>query len=302
MVIQTEGLTFNFGNQQVVKSLSLQVPEGSIYGFLGPNGAGKTTTIKLLLNLLKVQQGSISLFGKQFSQNRKEILSQIGSLIEQPAIYAHMTGRENLMNRAMLLQLPRHRTEDILQLVQLEHAADKKAGKYSLGMKQRLGIGLALLPDPSLLILDEPTNGLDPNGIIEIRELMMRLVSDHQKTVFVSSHLLSEIEKMATHVGIINHGELLFQGDIRELDTISQPMVQIEVANAAEAARYLTHLGMQISSVKDESMSVPYTSKAAMAEINKRLIETGYIVYSIQKTQRDLEKLFLSITQKGYKA
>ncbi len=214
MVIETKGLTFNFGSQTVVKSLSLQVPEGSIYGFLGPNGAGKTTTIKLLLNLLQTQEGNIKLFDLDFQANRQQILSQVGSLIEQPAIYGHLTGRENLQNRAILLQVSKSRVDEMLKLVRLSQAADKKASNYSLGMKQRLGIALALLSDPKLLILDEPTNGLDPNGIIEIRELLKRLVTEHNKTVFISSHLLAEIERMATHVGIINNGELLFQGEM----------------------------------------------------------------------------------------
>jgi ABC-type multidrug transport system ATPase subunit len=299
MVIKTEGLSFHFGNQQVVKSLSLHVPEGSIYGFLGPNGAGKTTTIKLLLNLLKTQEGSISIFGEDLQHNRINILSQIGSLIEQPAIYAHLSGRENIQNRASLLQLPRKRVDEMLHLVHLEEAADKKAGKYSLGMKQRLGIALALLPDPRLLILDEPTNGLDPNGIIEIRELMIKLVSEHKKTVFVSSHMLSEVEKMATHVGIINHGELLFQGDVKDLESISQPMIQVEVANTDVAAQFLSQNGIIVADIKKDILLIPYTSQAAMAHTNRLLVEGGHTVYSINKVHKDLEKLFLSITQKA---
>src|SRR5665213_3215460 len=297
MVFSTEGLSFNFGNQQVVKSLSLKVPEGSIYGFLGPNGAGKTTTIKLLLNLLKTQEGSIHIFGQELQSNRIKILSQIGSLIEQPAIYLHLSGKENLMNRALLLQVPEQRVDDMLKLVHLTDAAYKKAGKYSLGMKQRLGIALALLSDPKLLILDEPTNGLDPNGIIEVRELLIRLVTQHQKTVFISSHLLSEIERMATHVGIINHGELLFQGSIKDLEALSQPLVQIEVEHTADAANFLTRNNFTITDVNEHHLFTPYTSKQHMGEINALLNQNGYVVYSINKQQKDLEKLFLSITQ-----
>ncbi|WP_183575368.1 ABC transporter ATP-binding protein [Mucilaginibacter sp. X5P1] len=297
MVIDTAGLTFNFGNQTVVKSLSLQVPEGSIYGFLGPNGAGKTTTIKLLLNLLQVQQGSINIFGKELKSNRLEILSQIGSLIEQPAIYLHLTGKENLLNRALLLQISEKRVDDMLNLVHLTDAAHKKAGQYSLGMKQRLGIALALLSDPKLLILDEPTNGLDPNGIIEIRELLIKLVKEHQKTVFISSHLLAEIERMATHVGIINHGELLFQGSIKELESMNKPLVQIETDNIADAANYLSRNNVTVSDVTEQHIYVPYTSKQQMGEINALLNQMGYVVYSINKQQQDLEKLFLAITQ-----
>jgi len=299
MVISTEGLSFNFGNQQVVKSLSLQVPEGSIYGFLGPNGAGKTTTIKLLLNLLKTDQGSIHVFDKELQSNRIEILSQIGSLIEQPAIYLHLSGKENLMNRALLLQVPENRVDEMLKLVHLSDAAHKKAGKYSLGMKQRLGIALALLPDPKLLILDEPTNGLDPNGIIEVRELLIRLVTQHNKTVFISSHLLAEVERMATHVGIIDRGELLFQGSIKDLESISQPQVQIEVANTVDAANFLKKQGISVNDITDDVLCIPFISKTQMGEINNLLNTNGYVVYSIHKIHKDLEKLFLDITQKA---
>ena len=298
MVIRTEDLSFKFGNQQILNALSLQVPEGSIYGFLGPNGAGKTTTIKLLLNLLKTSQGSIHIFEKDIKKHRTSILSQIGSLIEQPAIYAHLTGRENLLNRAMLLNISRKRVDDMLALVQLTDAAGKKAGKYSLGMKQRLGIALALLSNPELLILDEPTNGLDPNGIIEVRELLIRLVKEHGKTVFVSSHLLAEVERMATHVGIINYGNLLFQGSIKDMEAISQPTVVIETDENAEAANFLKSRTFNIHDVTETSLSVPYTSRQQMADINTLLVQNNFTVYSIHKVQKDLEKLFLDITKK----
>ena len=297
MVISTDGLTFDFGNQTVVKSLSLQVPEGSIYGFLGPNGAGKTTTIKLLLNLLQTQQGSIHVFGKELKSNRLEILAQIGSLIEQPAIYLHLSGKENLLNRALLLQIGEARVNEVLKIVHLTDAAHKKAGQYSLGMKQRLGIALALLSDPKLLILDEPTNGLDPNGIIEVRELLIKLVSEHKKTVFISSNLLAEIERMATHVGIINNGELLFQGSIHDLEAMSKPAVQIETDNTVDAANYLTRNNYTVAEVTDTHIFVPYTTKQQMGNINKLLNDMGYNVYSIIKQHKDLEKLFLDITQ-----
>jgi ABC-2 type transport system ATP-binding protein len=297
MVISTQNLTFTFGNQTVVKSLSLQVPEGSIYGFLGPNGAGKTTTIKLLLNLLKTQEGSISIFDLELQSNRIKILSQIGSLIEQPAIYLHLSGKENLMNRALLLQIPETRVDEMLALVHLQDAAQKKAGQYSLGMKQRLGIALALLSDPKLLILDEPTNGLDPNGIIEIRELLMRLTGEYKKTVFISSHLLAEIQRMATHVGIINHGELMFQGSIHELEALSKPLVQIETDRTVDAANFLKKNNFAVADVNEHHLYVPYSSKETTGEINALLNQNGYTIYSINKQQQDLEKLFLAITQ-----
>jgi ABC-2 type transport system ATP-binding protein len=299
MVIETQGLSFSFGSQQVVKSLSLQVPEGSIYGFLGPNGAGKTTTIKLLLNLLKTDQGSIRIFNQDLEAHRISILSQIGSLIEQPAIYGHLSGKENMMNRALLLQVTESRVDEMLALVHLKDAANKKAGKYSLGMKQRLGIALALLSDPKLLILDEPTNGLDPNGIIEIRELLIRLVSKYNKTVFVSSHLLAEVERMATHVGIIDKGEMLFQGSIADLQAISQPQVYIEVNNTVDVANFLKKKGFTITEINDDHLSVPFVSKVQMGEINTLLNHNNYQVFSIHKVHKDLEKLFLDITQKA---
>lgn len=296
MVIQTQGLSFSFGNQQVVKSLSLQVPAGSIYGFLGPNGAGKTTTIKMLLNLLQTGEGSIHIFGQELQTNRISILSQIGSLIEQPAIYHHLTGKENLMNRALLLQVDEKRVDEMLKLVQLTNAANKKAGQYSLGMKQRLGIALALLNDPKLLILDEPTNGLDPNGIIEIRELLMKLVGDG-KTVFISSHLLAEIEKMATHVGIINNGELMFQGTIHDLQNISQPLINIETDNTVDAANLLKRHNFTVTDIDNDHLYVPFTSKQQVGEINTLLVQNNITVYSISKQHKDLEKLFLDITK-----
>jgi len=297
MVIETKDLTFKFGSQTVVNSLSLQVPQGSIYGFLGPNGAGKTTTIKLLLNLLQHSQGDIKIFGLDFAANRTKILSQIGSLIEQPAIYGHLSGRENLVNRAILLQVDENRVDEMLQLVQLTDAAHKKAGKYSLGMKQRLGIALALLPDPKLLMLDEPTNGLDPNGIIEIRELLKRLTKEHGKTVFISSHLLAEIERMASHVAIINKGTLLFQGEIKELEGLSKPQVRIETANTVDAGNLLTKNGYVVGEINDDHLTVAFKSKEDTGAINALLNQAGIMVYSIHKVQKDLENLFLNITQ-----
>jgi ABC-type multidrug transport system ATPase subunit len=297
MVINTENLSFHFGDQQVVKSVSLQVPEGCIYGFLGPNGAGKTTTIKLLLNLLHADSGSIKIFGLDIQTHRIQILSQIGSLIEQPAIYSHLSGRENLCNRALLLQVPVARVDEMLELVRLKQASNKKAGQYSLGMKQRLGIALALLSDPKLIILDEPTNGLDPNGIIEIRQLLMKLVKEQGKTVFVSSHLLAEIERMATHVGIINHGDLVFQGTIEELQGLSKPLVHIELTDSADAANLLSKSGFTVNDVQEGNIFIPYTSKEETGKINTLLNKHGHIVYSIGKVQKDLENLFLSITQ-----
>ena len=295
-IIETHELSYYFARQQVLDKVSLSVPKGSIYGFLGPNGAGKTTTIKLLLNLLYSSERNIFLFGKDLQKSRIEILRKTGSLIEQPAIYPHLSGRENLLNRAMLLQINKSRVAEMLQLVDLQENQHKSAGNYSLGMKQRLGIALALLPDPELLILDEPTNGLDPNGIIEVRELLQKLTSEQGKTVFISSHLLAEVEKMATDVGIINRGKLLFQGGIQKLQSIKSSHVSIEVSDIITAANTLLLNGYE-ADIIDETIQLPFSSREQMGNINNLLVNSGHTVYSLSQTKQDLEKLFLSITK-----
>lgn len=297
--IETVGLNYNFGAQAVVKNLSLQVPKGSIYGFLGPNGAGKTTTIKILLNLLQSPADQVFIFGKEINSNRIGSLKRMGSLVEQPAIYGHLTGKENLLNRCILLGIKKSKCAEMLSLVGLTDAANKKAGKYSLGMKQRLGIALALISNPELLLLDEPTNGLDPNGIIEIRNLMIDLTAKHGKTILVSSHLLAEIERTATHVGIINKGELLFQGTIGALQDLSKPAVKIETDNQAKAISVLKNEGIDIIHTNELTVSVAYTDKVAMGKINTLLVNNGVSVYSISKERKDLENLFLDITSKN---
>ena len=296
IVIETRDLSYSFGNQLVLDRVSLRVPKGCIYGFLGPNGSGKTTTIKILLNLLHSVENNVMLFDKELKSSRLGILSRIGSLIEQPAIYPHLSGKENLQNRAMLLGVSSGRIKEMLQLVELEDSANKKAGKYSLGMKQRLGIALALLPDPELLILDEPTNGLDPNGILQVRRLLQKLTSEYKKTVFVSSHLLSEVEKMANYVGIINRGKLLFQGTIHELHALNDSQICIQVNDTVSAANTLLKNGYE-ADVMAETIQLPFSSKQEMGTINHLLVSEGYTVFSLSHTKHDLEKLFLDITR-----
>ncbi|WP_169304378.1 ABC transporter ATP-binding protein [Pedobacter frigoris] len=297
LVIETRGLNHYFGQQKVVDNLSLKVQKGSIYGFLGPNGAGKTTSIKILLNLLKSQKDTVYLFGKEINSNRIKSLKRLGALVEQPAIYAHLSGKENLINRCILLSINKRKADEMLALVGLTEAADKKAGKYSLGMKQRLGISLALLSDPELLLLDEPTNGLDPNGIIEIRNLMIELASKHGKTILVSSHLLSEIERIATHVGIINKGKLLFQGTITELHDLSKPTIEIEVSDIDRASEFLKSNGFEVNTIEEKKISLMYKSAEESGKINTLLVQNGFTVSSIYQVRKDLEHLFLDITK-----
>jgi ABC-2 type transport system ATP-binding protein len=217
-------------------------------------------------------------------------------LIEQPAIYPHLSGKENLVNRAMLLGVSKKRVNEMLQLVDLADSGAKKAGQYSLGMKQRLGIALALLPDPELMILDEPTNGLDPNGILEVRKLLQKLTTEFGKTVFVSSHLLAEVDKMANYVGIINRGKLVFQGSIRELHNASASTVSIQVNDTVAAGNMLLKNGYS-ADIDDDSIQLPFSTKEEMGSINNLLVTQGYTVFSLTQSRHDLEKLFLDITR-----
>lgn len=227
-IIETKDLSKKHGTQLRVNNLCLQIPEGCVYGFLGPNGAGKSTTIKLLLGLLKATNGEIYFFQERMTEkNRLSILQHTGSLIESPSFYGHLTGLENLQIIARLKKVPASEITKVLHTVRLYEQRDKRVKHYSLGMKQRLGIAMALLGNPRILILDEPTNGLDPAGIQEIRELIKNLPVTHQMTVIVSSHLLSEVEQMADMVGIINHGELVFQGTMAALEAQGDGLEEI---------------------------------------------------------------------------
>lgn len=216
-IITTEKLTKKYKNFTSVNKVSLQIKKGSIYGFLGPNGAGKSTTMKMLLGLTAPTSGSFQIDGKQFPNDRLTILKRIGSFIEAPSFYANLTGRENLDIIRRILGLPQNAVEDALDLVGLSQFGDRLAKKYSLGMKQRLGLAGALLGRPPILILDEPTNGLDPSGIHEIRNLIKSLPTFYDCTVLISSHMLSEIELIADDIGILNHGRMLFEGSLDDL-------------------------------------------------------------------------------------
>ena len=297
-IIETRRLYFAFQkSQKILDDLNLQVPAGSIYGFLGPNGAGKTTSLRLILGLLKKQEGDITLFGKHLQANRIDILRRIGSLIEQPSLYLHLTGKENLEIFRLTYQSDKKRLDEVLQLVQLQHAAHKKVKSYSLGMKQRLAIAIALLHDPEVLILDEPTNGLDPNGIIETRELIKQLNREWGKTILVSSHLLAEVEKMATHVGIIHKGKLLFQGSLQQLQQLQskQSAVEIEVNDAGRAQQVLQEQ-FPVKQVNGSRLLVNYESRERSALLNKLLVQEGVEVYQMAVKQNDLENLFIQIT------
>lgn len=216
-IIETKHLTKTYSEFTAVNSLNLHIPKGTVYGFLGPNGAGKSTTMKMFLGLTKPTSGTFSIDGKKYPENRIEILKSVGSFIEAPAFYGNLSGEENLDIVRRILGLPKSAVDEALDIVGLTQYKNRLAKKYSLGMKQRLGLASALIGKPPILILDEPTNGLDPVGIHEIRSLIRSLPQMFDCTVLVSSHLLSEIELMADNVGILNHGRLLFEGTLDEL-------------------------------------------------------------------------------------
>lgn len=217
-IVKTNGLTKIYGNQVSVNNVNMLVNENRIYGFLGPNGAGKSTTLKMILGLAHPTKGDIYIFGRRLNpKNRIEILRNIGSLIESPSYYGHLTAKENLKIFAALLDVPQKNIDKVLSIVRLDKQQNKRISQFSLGMKQRLGLACALLSFPNLLILDEPTNGLDPAGIQEMRELIKSLPQKYSMTVIVSSHLLSEIDQMAEDVGIIANGKLMYQGELNKL-------------------------------------------------------------------------------------
>jgi len=297
LIIKACNVNYTFSNGfKTLQDVNLEVPKGSIYGFLGPNGAGKTTTLRLLLGLLKLQEGDIEIFGENIGTNRLSILKRTGSLIEQPSLYAHLTAKENLEIYRKLYNVSRQRVADVLELVGLEHTGSKKAKQFSLGMKQRLAISIALLHQPQLLILDEPTNGLDPNGIIESRELIKKLNRELGVTILVSSHILSEVEKMATHVGIIHKGKLLFQGTLTELQQLKSKdsYLLIETSDNETAFGLLQK---QFSVQRQNGhLVVSYESKAANAAINRLLLQNGVDVYQLQNQQTNLEQMFIDLT------
>lgn len=299
LIIETKNLNFYFKEFQALNQVNLEVPEGSIFGFLGPNGAGKTTTIRILLDLFHAGEGQIKLFGKDLSNSREEILEKVGALIENPSIYKHLTGRQNLEVIRRMVNVPKSRIEEVLKIVRLVDNADKKAKNYSLGMCQRLGLAAALLTDPDLLILDEPTNGLDPSGIIEMRELITRLNKEHGKTIFLSSHILSEIEKLATDVAIIDQGQILYQGKLEGLHQQDGLMeLKIELEQVDEAVEALRNMNYTISEQNGRSVKLPIESKADVSRINKLLVQSGIDVYGLQTSEETLESIFLNITKK----
>ncbi|ARC70571.1 ABC transporter ATP-binding protein [Bacillus sp. FSL M8-0315] len=297
-ILETRQLTKTYRKTDVVKNVNLCIQEGEIYGFLGPNGAGKTTTIRMLLGLINPTKGETRIFGKDLKSNRLDILRNVGSLVESPSYYPHLTGEENLEAIRKILNVPKSNIDDVLEMVRLTKMADKKAGEYSLGMKQRLGIAAALLGYPKLVILDEPTNGLDPAGILEIRELILRLPSDYGITVMISSHLLSEIEQVATQVGIIANGEMLFQDAIGELRSKADTKIVFSTSNTDGALDIFSREGVE--AVKTQrGLMIEDRTDMEISRLARKLFENEIDIFRIYDESKSLEDIFLDMTKGG---
>ncbi len=295
-IVETKHLTKSFGKEKAVSNLEMKIPKGEIYGFLGPNGAGKTTTIRMLLGLMRPTSGSVQLFGKDMKNSRIEILKNVGSLVENPSYYPHLTARENLEASRKILNVPKKRIDEVLKQVRLHGVANKKVKGFSLGMKQRLGIAAAMLHQPELLILDEPTNGLDPSGIIEMRQLIQSLPEEYGMTVLISSHLLSEIDQMATRVGVVSKGKMIFQDSIETMRKFAQASIQVRVNDNEAAWRSLLANG-QKADIGEESVTLQAEDDEQVAGSIQYLVQQGFSIYRVQEEKRSLENIFLEMTR-----
>jgi ABC-type multidrug transport system ATPase subunit len=294
--IETRDLGYRFGSLTAVEALNLRVPKGSICGFLGPNGAGKTTTIRLLLGLLNPSSGTVLIDGESISNARLNLRSRIGALIETPSLYPNLTGRENLEVFRRLLDLAPEDISQALHLVRLTDDSDRLVRTYSFGMRQRLGLAVALLGDPGLVILDEPANGLDPAGVHVFRHLLRTLVKQHGATVFLSSHLLAEVEQIADRVAILNRGRLLFQGSLGEFQAQRGRFLILRVDRPEDAASVLRLNGWRVESRSDGTLSLSIAQISDAAAVNALLGENSLAVYHLAQEQESLEALFLKAT------
>lgn len=297
-IIETKDLDFAFNGRDVLKNLELNVPEHSIYGFLGVNGAGKTTSIRILLNLIKSYSGSVYLFGKDIRKNRSDVLKKLGALVETPSIYKHLSAKDNLEIQCKYFGADRKNIDDILKIVGLEADKHRKVKEFSLGMTQRLGIGLALVNEPEVLILDEPVNGLDPLGMIEIRELIKLLNREYGKTIFISSHLLGEIDKMVTHIGLINEGSLYFQGTIDGFRRLNKPKIDVEVEDIEQAVSVIKKLSYSYERVNTCRIRIELEAYEQGASLLRDLIYHDVQVFEAKANKNEIEDLFIELTKK----
>lgn len=296
--ITTHDLSYTIGSKTILKNINLNIPEGSIYGYLGRNGAGKSTTIKLLLGLLEANGDKIFIQNKSLKHNRTEILAKTGNLIESPCFYTKLTVSENLKYLDIIYAKGTKRIDEVLELVDLHKEKKKKASALSMGMKQRLGIAMAIFHDPKILILDEPLNGLDPQGIFEMRKLFQHL-NEQGKTIFLSSHILSELEKTATHIGIIEGGEMIFQGTKNELLGKVERDIMLKVDHADKAVAILQGSFSAILH-NPNKISVKINDDKDFNLLLKNLIQNGIEIYDTESQNTNLEQIFINLISKKH--
>lgn len=297
-ILQTNHLTKAIGGKELVSDVNLHIKKGEIYGFLGPNGAGKTTVMKMITNLWKPTGGSIELFGSVLTPQSYEVLKRMGSIIEFPTFYDHKTGYDNLKLHSEYMGYYNHGSiENALDMLSLTEAAGKPVKTYSLGMKERLGIARAILCKPELLILDEPTNGLDPAGIKQIRDLLKTLCSEYGITIMISSHILSEIESIADTVGVINHGKMMNEISMKEIEQMSLSYIELSVLNTKKAAYVLSDkLNVTNFKIIEDGKIRIYDNQVSTQELSKVLNQNDVEVVAIGKQAETLEDYFLKMT------
>lgn len=300
-IIKTTNLTKVYGNQTSVDHLSMSVKQGEIYGFLGRNGAGKTTTIRMLLGLIKPTNGEIEIFGENLLENQKEILRRIGSMVEVPGFYENLTAKENLLINSKIMGIyKKNAIEEALEIVGLQDETKKLVGKYSLGMKQRLGIARALVHYPEVLILDEPTNGLDPIGIKEMRRLIKSLAEERNITILISSHILSEIEQLADTMGIIHGGKLLEEVTFDDLRKRNRRYIEFQVSNDNKAVMLLEkHFNILDYEAHDDGNIRVYSYLGQQGKMNKLFVQNDIEVFKITMSEDKLEDYFTNLVGGG---
>ena len=297
MSVSVQGLTKIYGSQKAIENVSFEAKKGEILGFLGPNGAGKTTTLKLILNLLKIKnKGSISILGNDIASNYPSYLNQIGSLIEEASLYSHLSAKDNLKIWSNLHSCAPNRIEEVFEIIGLSHAKNKKVHAFSTGMKQRLGIGISIMHDPQILILDEPTNGLDPIGINDLRKLLRNLCTQG-KTILLSSHILSEVEKLVDQVGIIKQGSIIYEGSLEQLNETKMldSNVTVVVDNVELAKQHLEkHF---TTTITEGQLMVKISSQRDINLIVRLIIDNGVNLYEVSQPKKNLETIFMKLAK-----
>lgn len=299
-ILEIKNVSRYFGNKKVIKNISLEVKQGEIYGFLGPNGAGKTTTIKMILGLLYIDEGEIIINGYNVKKDFEKAMAYIGGIVENPDTYEYMTALDNLKLYARIRKVDNKRIDEVIKLVGLESRIKEKVSKYSLGMKQRLGLAITLLHSPKVLILDEPTNGLDPEGIKSLRDILKKIAREENVAVFVSSHLLSEMELMCDQIAVINEGEILKVEAIKNVLTENKdekPEFIVETDQITQATQILLDNNYE-NKISDKELIVK-VEKANMPLVIKVLVENGIKIYTVTEKSSSLEDAFFDITKGG---